>query len=221
MKILLIAGHGAGDVGAVGNGCKEADLTRELVNLIEPKLKRYATVVKYNQKRNAFKDVNNGTFTIGKFDYALEVHFNAFNGKARGTEIFVTDKEKGTGVESSIMAQMKKHFSVRGVKRKNFTVINTIKNKGISSALLEVCFIDNAIDMKYYLKNKDRIAQSIVEGIVQGFGLKASSPVKSIDDIAREVIQGKWGIGTERVNKLKAAGYDPKAVQARVNQLLK
>ena len=28
---LLIAGHGQGDPGAVGNGYKEADLTREFV----------------------------------------------------------------------------------------------------------------------------------------------------------------------------------------------
>lgn len=44
---------------------------------------------------------------------------------------------------------------------------------------------------------------------------------KSVDEIALEVIQGKWGAGTERVEKLTAAGYDYKAVQARVNQMLK
>ena len=44
MKILLIAGHGAGDPGASGCGYKEANLTRELVNLIAPKLRKYATV---------------------------------------------------------------------------------------------------------------------------------------------------------------------------------
>ena len=48
MKILLIAGHGAGDPGASGCGYKEANLTRELVNLIAPKLRKYATVDVYN-----------------------------------------------------------------------------------------------------------------------------------------------------------------------------
>ena len=43
---------------------------------------------------------------------------------------------------------------------------------------------------------------------------------KSIDTIAREVIRGDWGIGAERVKKLKAAGYDYVAVQKRVNELL-
>ena len=43
---------------------------------------------------------------------------------------------------------------------------------------------------------------------------------KSIDTVAREVIQGKWGNDPQRSQKLRAAGYDPKAVQRRVNQLL-
>ena len=62
MKILLIAGHGAGDQGASGCGYKEVNLTRELVNLIVPKLRKYATVDVYNVNRSAFYDVQNGTF---------------------------------------------------------------------------------------------------------------------------------------------------------------
>ena len=44
---------------------------------------------------------------------------------------------------------------------------------------------------------------------------------KSVDEIAAEVIAGKWGNGEDRKNKLTAAGYDYKKVQARVNELLK
>ena len=43
---------------------------------------------------------------------------------------------------------------------------------------------------------------------------------KSIDTLAREVIRGDWGNGQDRVNRLKAAGYDYNAVQKRVNELL-
>ena len=43
---------------------------------------------------------------------------------------------------------------------------------------------------------------------------------KSVDAIAREVIQGKWGNGEDRIKALTKAGYDPKAVQKRVNELL-
>ena len=44
---------------------------------------------------------------------------------------------------------------------------------------------------------------------------------KSIDEIAREVIQGKWGNGADRKNRLTNAGYDYNAVQKCVNELMK
>lgn len=46
------------------------------------------------------------------------------------------------------------------------------------------------------------------------------SSKKSIDEIAREVISGKWGNGAERMNKLTNAGYNYADVQARVNIIL-
>lgn len=44
---------------------------------------------------------------------------------------------------------------------------------------------------------------------------------KSMDVIVAEVIAGKWGNGADRVNRLRAAGYDPTAVQAKVNERMK
>lgn len=43
---------------------------------------------------------------------------------------------------------------------------------------------------------------------------------KSIDELAKEVIQGKWGNGPARVRKLIAKGYDAAKVQARVDELM-
>ena len=50
---------------------------------------------------------------------------------------------------------------------------------------------------------------------------KPQPVLKSVDEVAREVIAGKWGNGAERKSRLAQAGYDYNAVQARVNQLLK
>lgn len=61
--------------------------------------------------------------------------------------------------------------------------------------------------------------------VFDGGGKKVYPPggtaQKSIDELAREVIQGKWGNGAERKQRLTAAGYDYSAVQNRVNELLK
>ena len=43
---------------------------------------------------------------------------------------------------------------------------------------------------------------------------------KSADELALEVLQGKWGNGAERKKRLEAAGYDYAAVQKKVNQLV-
>ena len=48
----------------------------------------------------------------------------------------------------------------------------------------------------------------------------SSTAKKSVDELAREVIQGLWGNGQDRKNRLQAAGYDYTAVQKRVNDLL-
>ena len=40
-------------------------------------------------------------------------------------------------------------------------------------------------------------------------------------DIANEVLQGLWGIGDERKNKINKAGYDYNLVQAYVNRIIK
>lgn len=43
---------------------------------------------------------------------------------------------------------------------------------------------------------------------------------KTVDELAKEVLAGKWGNGADRKEKLKAAGYDYDAVQAAVNKAL-
>lgn len=48
----------------------------------------------------------------------------------------------------------------------------------------------------------------------------AQKPSKTILEIAREVIAGKWGNGDDRKRKLQAAGYSAAEVQAMVNKLV-
>ncbi len=50
--------------------------------------------------------------------------------------------------------------------------------------------------------------------------VQPTEPDKSVDELANEVIAGKWGNGQERKDKLTAAGYDYNAVQNKVNEIL-
>lgn len=49
----------------------------------------------------------------------------------------------------------------------------------------------------------------------------ATTSKKSVDEIAREVIQGKWGNGAERRKRLEAEGYNYEEVQRWVNAYLR
>lgn len=172
MNILLIAGHGNGDPGACGNGCKEADLTREVAALLNTRLKGVCMADVADTSRNWYEYLGSNSYDFTKYNYVLEIHFNS--GGGTGTEIYVTTSENGVGVETAIVKQISNAvgYRNRGVKRTNFRVISRVKAQGISAALLEVCFIDNASDVSIYKSRKNDIVNAIVNGIAEGFGLE-------------------------------------------------
>lgn len=67
----------------------------------------------------------------------------------------------------------------------------------------------------------DRIDGYDVDGDICFFDYAKSAPEKkTVDELADEVIAGKWDNGAERERLLTAAGYDYNAVQKRVNEKL-
>lgn len=181
-KILLMAGHGDGDPGAVALGYQEAELTRELTESVRVKLSSYAEVTVFDMSRNPYKWLKANKFNFKKYNYVLEIHFNAAvndrvgDGKTTGSEILVHPTEKGTNVEQCILKRITAlGFRGRGIKRRdNLQNMNLCKrNQGVSYALLETCFIDDRDDMNLYTKKKNAVAEAIAMGIVEGFGLKA------------------------------------------------
>lgn len=170
MRILLIAGHGNGDPGAIGNGYREADLTREVVRRLKPLIPCLVDVA--DTSRNWFEWLGSHSCDFTPYDYVLEIHFNS--GGGHGTEIYATTTEQNTTVEANIVNSLTvAGLANRGVKRKNFRVINRIKSQGVSAALLEVCFIDSASDMTVWRQKSDALIQAIADGIKRGFKLES------------------------------------------------
>lgn len=110
---------------------------------------------------------------------------------------------------------------VAEVSSKSFKVIEG--NRGN-----KVAYRDMSVNGKYirgfgipdYASRADKIEQASTAKTEVKPEAKATAK-KSVDVIAKEVIEGKWGNSTERKTKLTAAGYDYNAVQAKVNELLK
>lgn len=184
LNVLLIAGHGAGDPGAVSGSWKEADETRAIVSNLDTQLDGICNVDIYPTERNAYADLKAGKLDVqwSNYNYVLEVHFNAFDGaasdgKTKGVECYVTQAEPGTAVEEAICKNIASlGLTNRGVKRKNYDVIQAARSAGVSSALLEVCFLDDPDDMEIYQNNKAAVATAIAAGIVSGFGIQAQPP---------------------------------------------
>lgn len=210
MRILLIAGHGDGDPGALNTslGYKEADLAREVVYGISTILKDYCTVQIYNPEKNLYRELKNGRESknlFKDFEYVFEVHFNAFNKSASGSECLVKG-EKGISVEQGILSNLASlGFKNRGVKERNdLQNMNMCRSVGVSYCLLETCFIDSNSDLQIYLGNRGKVAQLIAEAILKGFGLKKESSNESISPIFKDVSEGDFGL--EYIKSLKDVG---------------
>lgn len=194
MNILLIAGHGAGDPGAVGSGYREADETRKVVTSLATALKPYANVVVYPTDRNAFDDYQNGTLlTNAKFstqDFVLELHFNAFkasraDGVTTGTEIYIPTTCTHDAVPKAIVDGISRTgLKNRGLKKYNWAVINQAWRSKTPAALLEVAFIDDPDDMSVYKTKYTEIVNAIANAIISGYGLKKEEESVSYAEFA-------------------------------------
>lgn len=75
------------------------------------------------------------------------------------------------------------------------------------------------INNQIAIRSADNYSAKIIVRYV-GWNKPEPVPQKSIEELAQEVLDGKWGSGEERKQRLIAAGYDYDAVQAKVNELL-
>ena len=186
MNLLLIAGHGAGDPGAVWNGRREADETRRLAADLQRALAGRCTVARYPEDRNAYSDYQSGNLTgtaqFSQYDAVLELHFNACaagtDGKLKGVEAYVTTTETDTALASALCKALESlGFPNRGVKRKNWAVIAAARRQGVPAVLLEVCFLDDGDDMTLYDRRYDEVAAALAGAAVKALGWKGEKPM--------------------------------------------
>lgn len=96
-------------------------------------------------------------------DLDISIHFNAFNGKAKGSEVEVYAKGSKTVKQAEVVLDSlhKLGYSNRGVKgRSDLYYLRNTKNPAM---LIEVCFCDNAEDCARY--DADKVAKAIYAAI--------------------------------------------------------
>ena len=187
MKILIIAGHGAGDSGACGCGYKEADLTRKAASILEGKLDAYdCNVTRYPSARNCYEDNKNGVMqdAFSKYGLVVEIHFNDYNGSAHGCECLYRPARMRALAAKVSRAIAEEGFFDRGAKQRTGLMnMNTCYRSGVPYILIETCFIDNKADMARYAKSIYEVWGNVAKAICDFYHIEklasAGKPVET------------------------------------------
>lgn len=170
--IYLLAGHTASkdspnyDPGAVSNGVSEADLTRELRDLVFTKIN--PSLIRVDDDRDSLKTVIQKIHSIDT-DIICDLHFNAASPQATGVEVIVPFRS--TQAEMALADKISLTFAAimgiknRGVKDETQTArgrLGIMQPKGIN-ILIEVCFISNVNDLHSYQTNKIKLSESLAK----------------------------------------------------------
>lgn len=159
-------------------------------------------------------------------DLHVPIHTNAFNGKVRGTRMFCFSSS-GEGMKAC-QAIFNRLAPITPGTSENIRVdasLYEVRVPSAATAYIECEFHDSVESAEWIINHTGYIGETIARGICDYFGVtfrekEQAQPSKSVDEVAREVIRGEWGNGSDRRQRLEAAGYDYDAVQNRVNELL-
>ena len=223
-KVFLSAGHGGSDPGAVGFGMKEKDINLNIMLACLDELVKHGVTVVCSRTKDENDPVGNEVkeANASGADVAVSFHTNA--GGGNGSESYYwTNDLKG----QKLATLCEKHAksigqNSRGIKSGNHLYF--IKNTNMTAVLCECAFIDNDTDNDIIDTTAEQRAFGVAyaKAILEYLGINYNnSNNKTIDEIAKEVMQGKWGNNPERKDRLVAAGYDYDVIQKRVNELCK
>ena len=106
---------------------------------------------------------------------------------------------------------------------------NCLTTSTLRKYLLQSDMFEAFTDSKYLTSDKYLLRGDILlyEGhhtainLDDGIYANQQTELKSVDEVAQEVLEGKWGSGTARRVNLTSAGYNYALVQARVNEILR
>lgn len=167
-KVIISAGHGGTDPGASANGWIERDLAIEFRQLLVTELSKIGVAALTDPNQNALAQTL--SWLKGKFgakDILVDIHWNA--GGGTGTEVIIPDvsspfeKSLAQAIADKISTLTGWKKRAGGVKPESATARKKLgwMRPTAENILLEMCFIDNKIDMAVYQSNKLELAKQL------------------------------------------------------------
>lgn len=179
MRLYVIAGHGAGDPGACGNGYTEAERVRALANAI--KRRGGDSVVLLDTSRNWYADKGINSLNIPKGDCLVELHMDSSTSSARGGHVIIKAGIGGADAyDRAIRDFIVQYFPGRSVtidERSDLANPNRAAARGINYRLVENGFISNAKDVATFNAHVNDLADCYLAA----FGIKGSGSTASTD----------------------------------------
>lgn len=213
MKVFIGVGHGGSDPGAVANNVKEKDLNLHIALACRDELARHGVEVKLSRSKDENDPISEEIRECNAFgpDLAVDIHNNAGGGD--GAEVFYHYKGgKSKTLAENILAEIVAlGQNSRGVKVKKNSkgqdAFGFIRETSAPAVIVEVCFVDNASDLKFLATASDRVkaGQAVAKGILKTLGVEYQS-----ETIYRvQVGAYRYKVSAETMQKkLKAAGFD-------------
>lgn len=178
VSIMLDAGHGGNDPGAVGNGLKEKDLNLTITLAVGKILADNGVKVFYTRTSDVFLELSDRAKKANaqKVDYFVSFHINSASGtNGTGFESFTYSGNNAStkDFQNKLHTETMKHLTElkvkdRGQKKAAYAVL---EKTTMHAVLIENLFINNPTDAGL-LKNKlTTIIKANAYGILKGLGI--------------------------------------------------
>ena len=218
--IYLSVHHNAGIKGGSGGGLVVYTYSRPDNELVNWQELFYDEILKRTGLRG------NRYTPLAKSDFYVLTHTrmqallieNGYMDSATDTPIILTEEFANNSADGYVAALVK----IGGLEKINVeTPINPTKktNEEITREVIQGLWGNGA-------ERKKRLTEAgydyaAIQAIINGKPAPApTSAKKTNEEIAKEVIKGLWGVGSERKKRLTEAGYNYSEIQAMVNKLL-
>lgn len=171
MKLLIIgAGHGGSEPGAIANGYVEKDLNIVVAKRVAELLKQYKPdLIRTDDKFVSL--ARRANIARGKYRYFLSVHFNAGGGVGIETihsKFSVAGKQLATdiaqGIKETTGLPIRRVFTRSASDGKDYYAMH--RNTGsTTTVIVEGLFLDSTKDIQFL--NVEKIAQGIANGFIK------------------------------------------------------
>lgn len=162
-KIFVIAGHGAGDPGACGNGYSEAERVRALATRMKAIGGNDVLLGDFN--RNYYADNGIASLNISKDYQIIELHMDSGVSTARGGHIVIKGGFSPDKYDVAVANAISSIFPGRASKivgRNDLQNPNVAASRGYAYRLIECGFISNSTDVGIFNNRMDEVARALL-----------------------------------------------------------